>query len=74
MGCEFELGRLEEVLKKLIEDMVERRAAAHECEVHHDRGMCDEYEAFDAGVKENEKKLGEVLRDLNLCIQRVAGK
>ncbi len=70
MGCEYELDRLEEVLKKLIENMVEMRASAHECDVHHDEAMCDEYEAYSEGVKESQKKLSEVLRDLNLCIQR----
>lgn len=74
LGCEYELDRLEKILLKLIDDWVEMRAASHECEVHGDRGMCDEYEGYAAGVNEGRKKLSEVLKDLNLCIQRMARK
>lgn len=74
MGCEYELDRFEKALKKLIEDWVEMRVSAHECEVHGDKGMCDEYEAYEAGVREYEEKIAESLRDLNLCIQRLVHK
>ena len=70
MGCEEEFDRLEDVIKKLVEDYSYLRKAEHECEVHGDKGMCDEYEITHKSVKEQEKELGKVLGDLNRCIQR----
>jgi hypothetical protein len=70
LGCEEELDRLESVIKRLAADYSYMRKAEHECEVHHDRGMCDEYEIALASVEEQERLFSRVLGDLNRCIQR----
>jgi hypothetical protein len=70
MGCEEQFDRLEEVIRKLVENWVYMAKADHECEVHGDKGMCDEYEIAHESVKEHERELSKVLGDLNRCIQR----
>ena len=69
-GCEYELDRFESILRKLLENYSYWSRAEHECEVHGDSAMCEEYVATSAGIREDLKELGKVLRDLNLCIQR----
>lgn len=70
MGCEEELDRLENVIKKLVEDYSYLRKVEHECEVHGDKGMCDEYEITYKTVKEHEKELSKVLGDLNRFLEK----